>query len=124
MTNLARFRLAHASSNSFSDTDWTFSEDAYVRCFLGQGYASRTVQIYSESITHFAHWCASRRIDLAEIDESVVKSFLCRHLPLCHCAKRCQRHSAAAALAHLLNYLRNENKIAPKKSPYPATISE
>jgi hypothetical protein len=77
-----------------------------------------------ESITHFAHWCASRRIDLAEIDESAVKSFLCRHLPLCRCAKRCQPHSAAAALGHLLDYLRIENRIAPKKSPYPAMISE
>jgi site-specific recombinase XerD len=124
MTKISRYKLAGGSTNWFSDTDLAFNENAYVRRLLGQGYASRTVQIYFESITHFVHWCARRHIDLSGIDELVVKRFLFRHLPLCRCAKRCQRNSTAAALGHLLAYLRSENRIAPKKSPDPATISE
>jgi len=126
MTEHARLKLARASRKWFSDTDLASSVDAYVRHLSERGYAPKTVQIYLESVAHFAHWSGRHCIGLPAIDEAAVKRFLIRHLPFCRCAQRCQRTrpSAAAALAHLLDLLRAENRIAAKKSRDPATISD
>ncbi len=101
------------------------SADAYVRRLNEQGYASRTSNIYLESVAHFAHWSAQRHIGLAGINEAAVERFL-KHLPLCRCAHRCQRTrpSVRAALGFLLDLLRSEGRIAEKTSPYPAVIAE
>lgn len=90
-----------------------------------QGYASRTSNIYLESVAHFAHWSARRHIGPAGINEAAVERFL-KHLPLCRCAHRCQRTrpSGQAALGLLLDLLRSEGRIAEKTSPYPAAIAE
>lgn len=126
MTELARLKLARASREWFSDSELASSADAYARFLSVQGYAPQTVQIYLESVAHFAHWCARHCIGLFEIDETAVERFLSRHLPRCCCAERCQRTrpTAAAALSHLLHLLRIENRIPPKKSPDPAAVSD
>jgi site-specific recombinase XerD len=125
MSELARLRLARASRNWFSGSELACSADAYVRRLNEQGYASRTSNIYLESVAHFAHWSARRRIGLAGINEAAVERFL-KHLPLCRCAHRCQRTrpSGRAALRLLLDLLRSEGRIAEKTSPYPAAITE
>ncbi len=125
MSELARLRLARASRNWFSGSELACSADAYVRRLNEQGYASNTINIYLESVAHFAHWSARRHIGLAGINEAAVQRFL-KHLPLCRCAHRCQRTrpSGRAALGLLLNLLRSEGRIAEKTSPYPAAIAE
>jgi integrase/recombinase XerD len=126
MTEHERLKPALASAKKPFDSDVLSSADAYIRCLAERGYAPRTIQMYLESVAHFTHWCGAKRIGLIEIDESTVERFLCRHLPFCHCARHRQRirNNAAAALGHLLDLLRIENRIAPQKSPYPATISD
>jgi len=124
MTKLTRWTLARASRDWFSDTELGSNADAYVRTLSDRGYALPTISIYLESVAHFAHWCARRRIDLREINEGAAERFLNRHLPICRCALRCQRsrHSVRAALAHLLDLLRTEGRITPKRSPDPTAI--
>jgi integrase/recombinase XerD len=126
MTEYSRLKPTRANANWLADSNLAFSADAYIRCLAERGYATRTIQMYLVSVAHFAHWCAAKRIGLIEINESAVQRFLYRHLPMCHCSQHCQRarHITAAALGHLLDLLRVENRIAPKKSPYPATISD
>lgn len=124
MTEPKRWRLARASRDWFSDTELGANADAYVRYLSERGYAPLTVNVYLESVAHFAHWCARRRIGLREINEGAAERFLNRHLPLCRCAQRCARtrHSVRAALAHLLDLLRSESRITPKRSPDPTAI--
>lgn len=125
MTEITRLKLARASRNWFSDTALAPSADAYARCLSKQGYAHQTVRIYLESIAHFAHWSALRRIGLRETNEGAVERFLKRHLPSCRCAPRCQRarSSVRAALNHLLVILRRERRIAPRMSPDSVAIA-
>jgi integrase/recombinase XerD len=125
MSELARLRLARASQNWFSDTELATSADSYVRHLRDRGYASGTIDGYLGSVAHFAHWCAQRRIGLVEINENKVERFL-KHLPLCRCARRCQRwrHTVRAALRTLLDLLRREGRIASKNPPYPASVCE
>ncbi len=80
MSELARLRLARASRNWFSGSELACSADAYVRRLNEQGYASNTINIYLESVAHFAHWSARRHIGLAGINEAAVERFL-KHLP-------------------------------------------
>jgi site-specific recombinase XerD len=126
MPELTRWRLARASQNWFFDTELSSSADAYVRYLRERGYSPQTVTVYLESVAHFAHWSARQRIRLAEINEGVIGRFLERHLPVCRCARRCQRtrHGVRAALVHLLRLLRTEGWIAPRKSADPATVAK
>jgi integrase/recombinase XerD len=125
MSELARLRLARASRNWFCNTELATSADSYVRHLSQQGYASGTINAYLGSVAHFAHWCARLHIGLAVINEGTVERFL-EHLPVCHCADRCQRwrYNACAALRILLALLRTEGRIAQKKSSDPAAIIE
>lgn len=58
MSKFVRLRLARASQNWVSGSDLACSADAYVRRLNERGYASRTSNIYLESVAHFAPWCA------------------------------------------------------------------
>ena len=126
MTELTRWRLARASRDGFSGTELDGNANPYVGYLSERGYAPLTVKAYLESVAHFAHWCARQRIGLTEINEDVIERFLNRHLPLCRCARRCQRarSTVGAALGHLLHLLRTERRIAPQRPPHPAAIAE
>src|SRR5579862_1091241 len=80
----------------------------YVEHLIGHGYALRTMQSYTASIAHFSHWLAVERLELADIDETVISCFVDRHLPRCRCPQYSGRSttSSSAALRHLLEYLR------------------
>ena len=75
MTELTCGRLARASRDWFSDTELDPHADAYVRYLSERDYARPTVNVYLESVAHFAHWCARRRIGLRLINESVAERF-------------------------------------------------
>ena len=126
MFELVQPRLSRATRDWFSDTELSGSADAYVQHLLDGGYASATIQMYLESVAHFARWLTKRRIHLAELNEVVVRRFLERHLPACRCARRCQRgrHIIRAALVRLLELLRASGQITPKRSLDPAPIAE
>jgi integrase/recombinase XerD len=126
MAELTRWRLARASRDWFSGSELSSSADAYVRWLRGRGYSPQTLAVYLESVAHFAHWSACRHLSIIEINEGAVGRFLNHHLPNCRCARRCQRtrHGVRAALAHLLNLLRTEGRIAPRKSADPVAVVE
>ncbi len=69
--------------------------------------------------------CTRLHIGLAVINEDTVERFL-KHLPLCHCAHRCQRqrHIVCAAVRILLALLHTEGRIAPNKPSDTAAIIE
>jgi integrase/recombinase XerD len=125
MSDLARLRLTRASRSWFCDAELATSADSYVRHLTQQGYASGTIDAYLGSVAHFAHWCTRLHIGLAVINERTVERFL-KHLPLCHCAQRCQRwrRNVCAAVRIFLALLRTEGRIAPKESSNPAAIIE
>ena len=126
MPERTRWRLARASRDWFSGTELSSSVDTYVRHLSKRGYSHQTLTVYLECVAHFAHWSARQRIGLAEINEGAVDRFLRQHLPICRCAKRCQRtrHGIRAALVHLLELLRTEGRIAPRKSADPPTVTD
>lgn len=123
MTDIARFKLAKASQSWLCDSDLATSIDTYTNCLRDRGYARRTIQAYVKAIAHFAYWCTRRRICIREINEVTVERFLER--PLCRGPLPSQgtRHTTGAALKHLLEVLRAQHRIAPKKSSIPTAIS-
>ena len=93
----------------------------YVGHLIGHGYALRTLQSYVAAIAHFSHWLAVEHIELADIDETVIRCFVDRHLPRCRCPQYSRRSttSNSAALGHLLEYLRVCGKVAtPPREPH------
>lgn len=124
MAELATWRLARTSRGWFCGTELGSIANDYVRYLSERGYAPQTISVYLEGFAHFTHWCSRRRLGLAGINEAAVNRFLHRHLPRCHCSRRCQRtrNSIHAALAHLLVLLRRQGRIAPKSSPDPVPI--
>lgn len=79
--------------------------DALGRYLGERGYAPQTIAGYVATAAHFLHWTEHSNIP---IDESVVGSFLDRHVGHCDCGWRSTEdyRSARAALSHLLLVLR------------------
>jgi len=100
--------------------------DAYINYLIDGGYSDQSVRTYAHSVAHFAHWLKDKNILLDQIDETITDEFLCRHLPVCNCSKRCRRSlfSVRAALEHLVTVLRAEGDIPPAKSTLPIAIAE
>lgn len=98
--------------------------DGFAQRLVDRGYDRAVVRFYLNSVAHFAHWCAQRRISLSEIDEQRVNRFLERHLRGCECAVRCmrRRHIVRSALNHLLNHLRSGGHIPPRHCSIPPLI--
>lgn len=91
----------------FVDSPLSTNADAYVRYLVERGYADGTIQGYFSSVAHFAHWCRTQQVGLADIDEALVNRFMDEHLQVCRCAMRCRRarHEMRAALGHLFAML-------------------
>lgn len=100
--------------------------DAFAQSLVERGYHREVVRVYLNSVAHFAHWCAERRIALVAIDEQRVNSFLDGHLRGCKCAVRCmrRRHIVSAALTHLLGHLRGSRHIPVRRSTPPLITEE
>jgi len=116
MSEQVRSQLSRSTRDWFSGTALSPSADAYIHFLTDSGYATSTVNSYLRCVAHFAHWSASQRLALKDIDEAAVASFLDGHLPQCRCALRCwrTRYGVRAALTHLLVLLRTEGLIAEK----------
>jgi integrase/recombinase XerC len=84
------------------------SAEALARYLAERGYAPRTIAGYVATAAHFLHWIEHSRPPCAPIQESVVVSFLDRHIAHCQCEwRRTEDHKdARAALGHLLLVLR------------------
>lgn len=126
MCELARSRLSRTTVDWFTDSPLSAFADRYVQHLIERGYTPGTISVYLESVAHFAHWMVLQRLELARLDEDVAHRFLERHLPTCHCARRCERvrHTVRAAVRHLFELLRHDGRIAPRRSPDPPGIAE
>lgn len=120
MSELAPSPLSVGMLEWLVDTPLESIAGTYVEQLIGHGYMRRTMQSYAACIAHFSHWLAVERIELADIDETVISCFVDKHLPHCRCAQysRCFTTSNSAALGHLLEYLRVTGKVAaPRRKP-------
>ena len=89
--------------------------EVYFQYLEDRKYAESTVRSYLSSIAHFSQWATSKRLQLHQIDESLVVEFLDKHLPHCCCSKPVNRvySDLRAALGHLLIVLRSHGFIEP-----------
>jgi len=105
------------------DTPLESIAGTYVEYLMGRGYAPTTMQSYVAGIAHFSHWLAGEDIELANIDETIIRCFFDRHLRRCRCPRYYQSSttSNSAALGHLLEYLRVSGQVAvpPLKAQAP-----
>jgi site-specific recombinase XerD len=88
----------------------------YVEHLIGRGYARSTVRVYACCVGHFAYWLRNQRIRLDQIDETVIRRFLYKHLPSCKCPDpvRRTRYELRAALNQLLIMLRATALVPPR----------
>jgi len=124
MPELTRLGCTRTATHWFLRSPLGACVDIYIRCLQNQGYTRGTLKVYVECVAHFAHWLSQRRANMWSVDETLINRFLDRHLPRCHCAKRCQRvrHTVRAALMRLLHVLRAEGYMDPERSSDPANI--
>ncbi|MEJ0008836.1 MAG: site-specific integrase [Steroidobacteraceae bacterium] len=112
------FRRSRETQRWFQGSDLEPCVDAYVKRLAERGYATPSICMYVESIAHFAYWMRGKCIRLTDVNERLVRRFIDRHLPVCRCARRCQRsrHTVQAALVQLLIMIRAAGHIPPAVS--------
>jgi integrase/recombinase XerD len=95
----------------------------YIHALRSQRYADRTIRIYLGCLAHFGFWLNAEEHEFAHIDSSLVKRFLCEHLPACTCPAPCYASvgSSGAALRHLLRMLSCSQPL-PEMAQTPMTI--
>jgi len=97
--------------------------ESYSEYLIEKGYSSSSSgQRYLQCVEHFMNWlginkCASD----AQIDKTLMKEFIFKHLPICQCQLPAQRHfkTVRAALNSLLNMLKIERIIGSDKHSNP-----
>ena len=83
-----------------------------------RGHARNTVQQYVRAAELFLRWLRRRRMPLASVDETTVRQFACRRR-----SAQKPRHSAHAALRHLLRHLKREGRM-PARTAAPMSALE
>lgn len=118
MFDTAVLRRSQETRRWFRGSDLEPCVDAYVQHLAGRGYARASICMYVESVAHLAHWMRCKRISVADVSERLLRRFIDRHLPVCRCARRCQRseHTVRAALVQLIFVLRAAGQIPPAVS--------
>jgi site-specific recombinase XerD len=95
----------------------------YVATLNDRGYQPLVVQAYTRSVEHFVDWLGIRA-DHLPLDESLIRSFVEEHLPVCECAGRKQKGKTTVrpALEHLAEILRLQGMLTPQGSREPKHI--
>lgn len=124
MLDIVVSRLTRATRDWFVDSPLEPSAEAYVHHLQSRGYAAASIRSYLVSVAHFSHWLAMHHHGLCDLNETLIRRFVDRHLPVCRCARRLphQTYCIRPALLHLLALLRAGQMIAPKASTDPAAI--
>ena len=91
--------------------------DAYQALLERGGYSASHTSAYLHAVGHFAHWFTEEHLTLRALNEVVVHRFITEHLPTCRCTSRCQRTVVVvrAALGHLLDVLRTDDRIPARR---------
>jgi integrase/recombinase XerD len=79
----------------------------YIEALRNQRYPDTTIRVYLGCLAHFSYWMTAEAIKPSRLESSLVKRFLCEHLPACTCPAPCYRSvsNSGAALRHLLRLL-------------------
>jgi integrase/recombinase XerD len=95
----------------------------YIHELRSQRYADRTIRTYFGCLAHFGFWLNAEEYEFTHIDSSLVKRFLCEHLPACTCPAPCYASvgSSGAAHRHLLRLLSCSQPL-PEMAQTPMTI--
>lgn len=70
-----------------SSTEWLLNSqfaphiDAFTHFLNERGHAIITVNIYLGCLAHFARWTSRSAVNICQVNEDVVSSFLNAHLP-------------------------------------------
>jgi site-specific recombinase XerD len=91
--------------------------NAYQALLQRGGYSASHTSAYLHAVGHFAHWFTDEHLTLQALNEAVVHRFVTEHLPTCRCPGRCQRTAVVvrAALGHLLDVLRTDDRIPARR---------
>lgn len=119
--------MFHSSSREWlAASALSQSADSFVAYLQDHQFEAATVQVYVHVFGHFGRWLTEQRLALPAIDELLVKRFVAEHLPECRCPDPCQRGkpSVRAALAHLLQVLRDRGLISSPLLGPPAIHEE
>lgn len=95
--------------------------EAFAGDLRSRGYATGTIGLYGQIVTHFGRWLSRRQINPRQIRSHHVDGFLQQHLRRCHCAPPVVRSFSIcrAALHGFLDFLRRAGRIPdpPKRAP-------
>ncbi len=126
--------MREAFWNGLFDTRWEDSPLGpeairLVRKLQDCGFAEGTRREYGHAVVHLGRVLhAENEGACLALDETIIESFIDRHLPVCRCYRRPpgrQQSNVRHGLAHLLAMLREEGTIAPRVSatrPYHQLI--
>jgi site-specific recombinase XerD len=114
-----------------SSTEWLLNSqfaphiDAFTHFLNARGHATITVNIYLGCLAHFARWTSRRSVNICQVNEDMVSSFLNEHLPACDCARPVIRNVVPlrAALGLLLVVLR-ANAVIPERAQGSTPVDE
>jgi site-specific recombinase XerD len=100
--------------------------NAYTAYLREHGYSDNTIPGYRNSVVHFAHWLTREDIELADIDDALVRKFVKVHLRACDCVGAFQhsRETVQAALGHLLRVLRSKGCIPARAASLGIAVQE
>jgi site-specific recombinase XerD len=92
---------------------------AYVDHLVDRHYAANTVRAYLHCVAHFALWMRRCGVDVRDVSDDVVLSFVDEHLPHCTCSARVPRcrHQVRAALRQLLITLADTGALIRSRQP-------
>lgn len=91
MSDLDYYQLPRIARQWLLGSQFEQSAVEMGRQLTKSGYTSRTILSYLSGISHLAHWAEAEGLKVAQISNEVVEQFVQSHLPICHCAPRCQR---------------------------------
>ena len=114
-----------------SSTEWLLNSqfaphiDAFTHFLNARGHATITVNIYLGCLAHFARWTSRRSVNICQVNEDMVSSFLNEHLPACDCARPVIRNVVPlrAALGLFLVVLR-ANAVIPERAQGSTPVDE
>ena len=96
--------------------------EAFADDLRSRGYATSTIGLYGQIVTHFGRWLSRRQINPRQIRSRHADGFLKQHLRRCHCAPPVVRSFPIchAALHSFLDFMRRAGRIPdpPKRTPH------
>jgi hypothetical protein len=97
----------------------------FVSALRERGHVIGSIQMYVQAIEHFGWWLKTEGISISQIRGKHAAAFLELHLPVCHCAipAVCNLRTCRAALARLLDFLRQTRTIPTERAQVRISVA-